>query len=488
MIDDSNIVILGAGPAGLALAMKLLRNQNLDTEVIVIESEDHIGGLAASFKYNGLFLDYGSHRLHPTTSSEIMNDICSLLKSELLYRPRYGRIRLSGRFIKFPLAPLNLALNLPLSFITGMAKDIVTKPFRKKINFKASFADYLLDSLGETICYNFYFPYARKLWGLSPDEISVIQAQKRISASKISKIFRKIISQAHGIRRKKAKHFYYPMKGFGQISQVLAQEVELLGGKILLSTRATAMLIQKERGIKLKLSPSFKSKNRHEGKNIFNQDGLKADFVFSTIPVKTLINLLHPNPTQEIKEAAANLRYRGMILYYLILETDKFTPYDAHYFPEENIIFSRMSEPKNYSGAQMPFGLTGLCFEIPCSVGDHIWNSSENEITAKIVEDLKKVDLQIESAIKFGFYRRVPKAYPVYDKDFNTHFSKVDDYLTQIPGLVSLGRQGLFVHDNTHHTIEMAYRASECLEPGLIWNSELWNYYRKQFSKNVVED
>ena len=35
-----------------------------------------------------------------------------------------------------------------------------------------------------------------------------------------------------------------------------------------------------------------------------------------------------------------------MLLVYLVLETDRFTEFDAHYFPS-GVPFTRLSEPKN---------------------------------------------------------------------------------------------------------------------------------------------
>ena len=47
-----------------------------------------------------------------------------------------------------------------------------------------SFASVLAENLGPTICEHFYFPYARKIWGVGPDRLSAIQARRRVSASR----------------------------------------------------------------------------------------------------------------------------------------------------------------------------------------------------------------------------------------------------------------------------------------------------------------
>jgi protoporphyrinogen oxidase len=482
------IAVLGAGPAGLALAMKLLRRPELKSEVVVIEQNPYVGGITASFEDEGLIFDYGSHRLHPSTAEDILQDIRDLLGPDLLTRPRDGRIRLLGRFVKFPLNLFDLALHLPLSFLIGIGLDTTTKLFRRKRKHNASYADVLLNGLGQTICNTFYFPYAHKLWKLNPEEISAVQAYRRISANNVTKIVRKALSVVPGFRYEKSGFFYYPSKGFGEICEAMAQEVERLGGMIKLS-RTVREVHLLDKGIKsITVGPSDAEVEVDKSQVSPISKDIPSDLVFSTIPITDLVNSLRPEPPKEISNACKKLQYRGMVFCYLVLETNYFTPYDAHYFPESDFIFSRMYEPKHYNASQEPRGITGLCFEIPCSYGDEIWNTSEDAISDRIVKDLEHAGLPIQSLIKAKFIRRLPKIYPVYDLDYESRFQLVDGYLSQISGLVSLGRQGLFVHDNIHHAIEMAYRASECLRPDLSWDSELWQRCREQFAKYVVED
>ncbi|MGO9273708.1 MAG: hypothetical protein ACLQOO_26305 [Terriglobia bacterium] len=39
----------------------------------------------------------------------------------------------------------------------------------------------------------------------------------------------------------------------------------------------------------------------------------------------------------------------------------------------------------------------------------------------------------------------------------------MDRWRREIEGALTFGRQGLFVHDNTHHTLAMAYATAACL-------------------------
>ena len=54
--------------------------------------------------------------------------------------------------------------------------------------------------------------------------------------------------------------------------------------------------------------------------------------------------------------------------------------------------------------------------------------------------------------------------------------------------LLVFGRQGLFVHDNTHHALYMAYSAVDCLDSAGFFDHEKWNEYREEFKSHVVVD
>jgi protoporphyrinogen oxidase len=176
-----------------------------------------------------------------------------------------------------------------------------------------------------------------------------------------------------------------------------------------------------------------------------------------------------------------------MILIYLVLETNQFTEFDAHYFPNSEIAITRLSEPKHYGLATLP-GRTILCAELPCAVDDPIWRAPERELADTVKSALESAGIPIRAKIASVCSRRLPHAYPIYLRGYKDHFARIEQWLDDVGGLVTFGRQGLFAHDNTHHALAMAYALDECLGDDGRFDSELWGRHKQRFQEHVVED
>ncbi|MDB4973041.1 MAG: hypothetical protein JWN48_1382 [Myxococcaceae bacterium] len=467
------IVILGAGPAALAAAHKLASEGR--AQVTLLEQREEVGGNAGSFQLEGIWCDHGSHRLHAVVEPHVMQDIERLLGSDLLWRPRHGRILLQQRWIHFPLKPLDLLLRLPKRFSASLALDTVRGIFRKKPS-NPNFAEALESGLGRTISHDFYFPYVQKLWGIEPEKLAVALARRRVSGSSVPKMLRKILRQLPGLGAKTAAGFYYPRFGFGLISERLKQSAE--------AHHATIELGAEVVGIERTNASVSAVTYRKNGRT----HTIEADAVWSTLPLTILLRLLRPGPPAAVLESSKRIRFRGMILIYLVLQTPQFTEYDAHYFPELSIPISRMSEPKNYSAATEPRDKTILCAELPCDAGEESWQLSDAELGQRMCQWLAAVGLPVEVPVLGVKTRRLQHAYPVYDEGYEAHFEVLDRWLSSFDNLLSYGRQGLFAHDNTHHAMAMAYAASSCLSADGSFDWDRWAVYRKEFESHVVED
>jgi len=466
------VVILGAGPAGAGAAYRLRKTHR--ASVTVLEAQDAVGGNAGSFEWGGQRLDYGSHRLHPACDEAVLADIRSLLSGELLNRPRHGRIRLGSSWIHFPLRPLDLALRADRAFVAATLRDLVGRLIPGNDAEGDTFASVLEANLGPAICSHFYFPYARKIWGVDPVELSAVQARRRVSAGSFGKLIRKVLSSVPGLKKPGSGRFYYPRHGYGAITEAYEAAARDAGASVMLGWRVTS-LRAKESGWTVRATRAGEVRD------------FEADLVWSTIPITILARAVSPPPPPPILEAAQAMAFRSMILVYVRLPVDRFTEYDAHYFPSVDVRITRLSEPKIYAALEEPRGITTICAELPCSREDPWWSMSDTELGQLVAADLTTAGVPLPTDPIDVHVRRLTHAYPVYLRGYEEHFRTLDEWATALPRLLTFGRQGLFAHDNTHHTLAMAYAAVDCLSGG-TFDDARWATYREEFESHVVED
>jgi protoporphyrinogen oxidase len=472
---EPRIVILGAGPAGVGAAYRLRETGR--ARVTVIEQQAVPGGNAGSFEGGGQRLDYGSHRLHPACEPEILVEIRKLLGPDLLDRPRHGRIHLRGKLVHFPLKPVDLLLRLDRGFAIGTLGDMLRKAVRGQTAEGDTFASVLWANLGPTICREFYFPYARKIWGRAPEELSGIQARRRVSAGSFGKLVRKVLTAIPGLKPKGSGRFFYPRQGFGQISEAYAAAAERLGAEFRYSTRVTGLEPPDPAG-------KWGVITEREGR----QERLEADYVWSTIPIPVVARAMGAGVPPEVRAASGQIHYRAMLLVYLDLPVDRFTEYDAHYFPDAGIRITRLSEPKHYAERYDLAGRTTLCAELPCDVDDDSWKLDDPALGRVVAEDLARAGLPLPVTPTAVYSRRLRQAYPIYLNGYEVPFGVLDRWVESLPNFLSYGRQGLFAHDNTHHALFMAHSAVDCLGADGRFDLSRWAAFREVLRTHVVED
>jgi protoporphyrinogen oxidase len=476
----SRVVVVGAGPAGLWSAWQAA---SAGHDVTVIERAPRVGGMAASIDVSGLRVDLGSHRLHPSTSPVILDRLRGLLGDQLQTRPRHGRIHLSGSWLGFPLRTGDLVRNTPRRFALGAAADALTGPLRRPA--EDTFAEVVRAGLGPTVASSFYAPYVRKIWGVDPSELSGDLARRRVSASSPTDIARRLVRGASP----EGRTFLYPRGGFGQISEALADAAAGAGADIRLSTEVAAIDPgDDERPARVAVRSTPTPDPPREGSDDPWDHRLEADLVWSTAPLPELArHSTEPAPSSTLA-AAARLEYRGLVLVYLTLEQDRWTEFDAHYLPAADQLAARLSEPKNYrASADDPADVTVLCAEVPCTVGDGIWTTTDEGLATRLVDDLARIGLPPVRVAAVQTVR-LPRVYPLYRPGYAWDLVALEWWLADHPRLVSFGRQGLFVPDNTHHALAMADAAADALGADGSWDAAAWSAARCGFLTHVVED
>jgi len=439
-VQNGEVAVVGAGPAGLLAALHLARR---GIPVTVHEAADRVGGMAASVEVDGVRVDLGSHRLHPSTPPELLAEVRGLLGDDLQVRPRNGRIRLAGRWLSFPLQAEELITRLPPRLAAGAAVDAVTAPLRRPR--RDTFAEVVRAGLGPTMADAFYAPYARKLWGVPADQLSGELARRRVSADGPVAVVRRLVTVRRG-----GATFLYPRRGFGQISEALADAAVAAGADLRLGSRVEDLA------------------------------ALGAGLVFSTLPLTALAAMAGGPPT--------DLGHRGMALVYLTVPRRPWTGFDAHYFPEPDVVFSRLSEPANYrTSADDPSDRTILCAEVPCTAGDATWTATDAALGELVADGLDRVGLPPVDGAGVHVVR-LPRVYPLYRVGFEDRLAELLEWAGGLDHVVVFGRQGLFVPDNTHHALAMGAAAAACVAADGSFDRPRWDRALAAFRAHVVED
>lgn len=463
MSTSADLMVLGAGPAGLAAAW---RGALAGLRVTVLERAPVVGGLAASMTVGGVRVDHGSHRLHPSIPAPILADLRTLLGDDLQLRTRNGRLRVAGRWVSFPLRPAELARRLPPGLLARVAGQALAAPLRP--GRADSYAGLLRASLGPALYDEVYAPFARKLWGLDGEQIDAEQARRRVSADTPYKIAARMLRRR---RDGQGRSFYYPRRGFGQLAESLAEAAVAAGAELRLGTEVEAVGVTEDE-VTVRAAGA----------------GGSAAHLFSTVPLPVLARICDPGPEPEVLAAAGKLRYRAMVLVYLLHEGARpWTDFDAHYLPGSGTPVTRISEPANYRDSHSdPPDRTVLCAEIPCEVGDGVWSATEDELGELVADALARHGLPpVRGAV--AHVRHLPRVYPVYERGYADYLRGVDAWAQRLPRVTTFGRLGLFAHDNSHHAMVMAYDAVAALAGG-EWDADAWAAARARFAHHVVED
>jgi len=460
----ARVLIIGAGPTGLTAGWRLARDGHA---VTIIDAAPIVGGMSASFEIDGQRVDFGSHRLHGRADGETLRELQELMGADLQARQRNGRIRLSGKWVGFPLRAGDMATSLPKKFAFGAAVDSLTSPLRKPKG--TDFGSVVRAGLGSTVFDAFYEPYAKKLWGIEASEIDGAMAERRVSAGGPIDILKRLVAA----RNEEGRTFYYPAKGYGQIPESLAQAFGEAGGTLLLNTALNDLSFDGAATATL------------SGPN--GEVTATPDVVVPTIPAAQLAAMPSLRAPAEVAAAAESLETRGMIFVYLVIPRAQYTPFDAHYFPGLDTEIARLSEPKNYRTGDDPSEQTVLCAEIACTVGDDLWSMGEADLGEMVAAQLIEQGLPNPGHSR-SHVRKLRSVYPVYRHGYRRHLDLIEDWAGQHHQLLTVGRQGLFVPDNLHHTMAMGRAVAEVVGADGSIDRNRWAAAREAFRTHVVED
>jgi protoporphyrinogen oxidase len=446
--------------------------------------------MAASFEVAGVRVDYGSHRLNPDMPAYVLADLRYLLGGDLQTRYRDGRLLLGEKWITYPFKPRELARALPAAPMARAAFEAISTPWRrsKAPENPDTYAELMRAGFGPTLYQHAYEPYARKLWGLSGDELDAEQARRKAGApSALAALVRSVRSAMSS----ESLAYLYPRRGFGQLCESLADAAVTSGARLRLGAMVERLDVG-ESDIAVRLGRSehhtaAAERGGWSGVDHWQSAGwLRARHVFSTLPLPLLARMTSPGAPYEAVEASGNLRFRAIVLVYAVHRGGRWTRHDVHYIPAAVTPVSRISEPANHRiNPEDPEDRSVLCFELPCDIGDEIWNASDDDLREVIVEATQRTGLPTLN-LEWLQVKRLRNVYPVYQRGYREHLSVLESWVDALGMVTTFGRHGLFTPDNTHHAMVMGYEAADALGTGKF-DHDHWSAARGRFAQHIVE-
>jgi len=458
----SQVVILGAGPAGLTAAYEL---SNLGLGCVVLEQDSVVGGLARTVEHKGFRFDIGGHRFYTKVSlvEQIWRDI---LGDDLLSRKRLSRIYYKSRFFRYPLQPVDAfrglgpieALRCGLSFVRSRLFPVLPE---------TDFETWVSNRFGRRLFATFFRSYTEKVWGMDCREIAAEWAAQRIKGLSLWSLLKDAVLpvSAQKIKIKTLiKEFHYPRLGPGMLWTRMREIVEQRGVRVILNAPVEGVQLQSGKVLSV----------RAGGKTYHGQHFI------SSIPIRELVAKLEPAAEQPLKDAAAQLRYRDFITVALIVRGRDLFPDNWIYVHDPATRAGRVQNYTNWSPDMTPDSeLSCLGVEYFCNASDEIWKLEDEDLIALAKREMVQLGLVREQDVIDGTVVRMPKAYPVYDRGYQDALRTVREFVARFSNLQLVGRNGMHRYNNQDHSMLTAILAARNIAGARfdLWNLSLDNDY-----------
>ncbi len=447
-------VIMGAGPAGLAAGYRLAQEGSCP---LLLDKDLQPGGISKTIKHKGFLFDLGGHRFF-TKISKVQKLWHEILGDSFIKTPRLSRIYYRNRFFDYPINISNALKGLgvyeSLMIMLSYANTKI-RPYSEENTFE----QWVSNRFGRRLFSIFFKTYTEKVWGMPCSGIQAEWAAQRIKGLSLRKAIANSLFKPKKTRIKTLiNEFYYPVYGPGMMYETMGNMIAQKGGQLQMGQEIKRV---------------FHNNCRITGVETVCKHGETsciggAGFV-STIPITQLIEILDPAAPQAIRRAASKLRYRSLVTVDVITDIRNIFPDNWIYVHSPEVKLGRIQNFKNWSEKMVPDdSFTSLGLEYFCNEEDDFWNMQDEDLFKLACSELTDTGICKHTHIKDYKVVRVPKAYPVYDRDYRNHLNTVREYLHSFENLQLAGRYGMFRYNNMDHSILTGLNAAENILAGEI--------------------
>jgi hypothetical protein len=176
--------------------------------------------------------------------------------------------------------------------------------------------------------------------------------------------------------------------------------------------------------------------------------------LISSMPIGTLVGAMEPAAPREVQDAARSLRYRDFLIVGLIVERAELFPDNWIYIHSPEVRVGRVQNFKNWSPDMVSDpGLSFVGLEYFANQGDDLWGMADDELVELGASEAETIGLLDGREVRAGTVVRMPRAYPVYDGEYEAHLRILRDWLEGFESLFTVGRNGQHRYNNQDHSM-----------------------------------
>jgi protoporphyrinogen oxidase len=441
-IDESHrLLIVGAGPCGLACARELDRLGHRNWRLL--EAAGEVGGLARSVRDPaGFTWDLGGHVVfsHYRAFDALLEET---MGGEVVCHERSSFVRAGQIWVPYPFQ--NNLRHLPEPILRECLDGLAAAPGGDP---DGDFASWLTATFGPGITRHFQAPYNRKVWAIEPARMQARWIGERVAVIDYARAAAAVAAGEDDLGWGPNHTFSFPRAGgTGEIYRRMAAP---LRDRILLGAEVVG------------IDPAARVLRLADGAR------LPYDAVVSTGPLDRLVAGIDGVPPA-VADAAASLVHNTVYMVGVGYRRPLWDDRSWLYFPDPDVPFYRVTNFAKYAAANVPDAATDrYCSYMTETATSPARPVSRGDLEERVLAGLVRVGLAApDTPVVSVHVEEIPYAYPVPTLERDAALARIQPWL-EGQGILSRGRFGTWRYEigNMDHAVQMGIEAARHLIRG----------------------